>query len=299
MYDLQYVRKRRRRRIAALVSLFASIGITALVIISFLGRTVGTFTVAIKNTTVQLALSEKESFEHRTSYLRIDNIPSSYYEYSYKWFDRVGLNNVDDENNDYFFGMSGDGQGMYFLKYTFYVKNVGTTTAQYNMYINLTDSTKSVDGKTLDDTLRIMVFENDPSVPDSHEKKVYAKDVGTYRYDVYDKEGNPTKRAFVADAPEPVPVDDSNSRYAIYEDDEHPLVDESFRSSSAVIQKTVTDFEKNEMMRYTVVYWLEGEASFPEYDENGNFKEPKGAKIKLSIDITASSYNSKQWVFHI
>ena len=293
MYDLQYVRKRRRRRVAALVSLFASIGITALVIISFLGRTVGTFTVAIKNTTVQLALSEKESFEHRTSYLRIDNIPSSYYEYSYKWFDRVGLNNVDDESNDYFFGLSGDGQAMYFLKYTFYVKNVGTTTAMYNMYINLDDSTKSADGQKLDDTLRIMVFENDPAIPDSHEKMIYAKDVGTYRYDVYDKNGNLTKKAFVADAPEAVPVDGSNSRYAIYEDDEHPLVDESFRPSTAVIQKTVTDFEKNDIMRYTVVYWLEGEASFPELDENGNYKEPKGAKIKLSIDITASSYNSK------
>ena len=293
MYDLQYVRKRRRRRVAALVSLFASIGITALVIISFLGRTVGTFTVAIKNTTVQLALSEKESFEHRTSYLRIDNIPSSYYEYSYKWFDRVGLNNVDDESNDYFFGLSGDGQAMYFLKYTFYVKNVGTTTAMYNMYINLDDSTKSADGQKLDDTLRIMVFENNPAIPDSHEKMIYAKDVGTYRYDVYDKNGNLTKKAFVADAPEAVPVDGSNSRYAIYEDDEHPLVDESFRQSTAVIQKTVTDFEKNDIMRYTVVYWLEGEASFPEVDENGNYKEPKGAKIKLSIDITASSYNSK------
>ena len=293
MYDLQYVRKRRRRRVAALVSLFASIGITALVIISFLGRTVGTFTVAIKNTTVQLALSEKESFEHRTSNHRIDNIPSSYYEYSYKWFDRVGLNNVDDESNDYFFGLSGDGQAMYFLKYTFYVKNVGTTTAMYNMYINLDDSTKSADGQKLDDTLRIMVFENDPAIPDSHEKMIYAKDVGTYRYDVYDKNGNLTKKAFVADAPEAVPVDGSNSRYAIYEDDEHPLVDESFRQSTAVIQKTVTDFEKNDIMRYTVVYWLEGEASFPELDENGNYKEPKGAKIKLSIDITASSYNSK------
>ena len=293
MYDLQYVRKRRRRRIAALVSMFASIGITALIIISFLGRTVGTFTVAIKNTSVQLALSEEESFKHRTSYLRIDNIPSSYYEYSYKWFDRVGLSNVDDEANDYFFGMSGDGEAMYFLKYTFYVKNVGTTTAQYNMYINLEDSTKSVDGKTLDDSLRIMLFENDPTDPaNAHDYEVYAKDVANYRYDVYDKEGNATKRAFIADAPEPVPVDTTNTRYAIYEDDEHPLAT-SFRNSTAIVHRTVSDFEKNDIMRYTVVYWLEGEASYPEYDENGNFKEPKGAKIKLSIDITASSFNSK------
>jgi len=186
--------------------------------------------------------------------------------------------------------MSNDGQAMYFLKYTFYVKNVGSTTAQYDMYINLDDSTKSVDGKTLDDSLRIMVFENDPAIPDSHEFEVYAKDVANYRYDVYDKEGVPTKRAFIAGAPEAVPV--GNNRYAMYEDDEHPLA-KSFREGKSVIKKTVTDFGKNDIMRYTVVYWLEGEASYPDFNEDGTAKEPKGAKIKLSIDITASSYNSK------
>jgi hypothetical protein len=138
-----------------------------------------------------------------------------------------------------------------------------------------------------------MLFENDPTDPaNTHDYEVYAKDVANYRYDVYDKEGNATKRAFIADAPEPVPVDTTNTRYAIYEDDEHPLAT-SFRNSTAIVHRTVSDFEKNDIMRYTVVYWLEGEASYPEYDENGNFKEPKGAKIKLSIDITASSFNSK------
>ena len=290
MYDLQYVRKRRRRRVAALVSLFASIGITALVIISFLGRTVGTFTVAIKNTSVQLALSEKESFENHTTYLRIDDIPSSYYEFTYDWFDEYGLNNVDNEDNDQSFGLSQDGQAMYFLKYTFYVKNMGSTTAQYNMYINLDDSTRSVDGKTLDDTLRIMVFENDPKVLDSHDYKVYAKSLSKSVYDVYDKTGEKTDRAFISKVPEAVAID--NDRYAIYEDDDHPLAYSFSGNGKHVVEKTVPDFKKNDMRRYTVVYWLEGYASHPEFDENGNLKEPKGAKIKLSIDIHGSVYSS-------
>ena len=100
MYDLQYVRKRRRRRIAAFVALFASIGVTSLVITSFLGRRVGSFTVSLQNSSVQLALSEKESYENPTSYLRIDKIPSEYYEYSYDWFERTGFEHVDDENNN-------------------------------------------------------------------------------------------------------------------------------------------------------------------------------------------------------
>ena len=233
-------------------------------------------------------MSEKESFENPTSYLRIDNIPSTYYEYSYKWFERVGFDLIDDEQNDYFYGISGDGAGMYFLKYTFYVKNVGTTTAQYNMYINLDESTQSEDGKTLDDTLRIMVFENDPKVPDSHEFEVYAKDVTEYRYKVYDKDGNRTYQAFVSTTPNP----DADGN--VYEDEDHPLAKSFSNKGKAVITKPVTGFLKNDIMRYTVVYWLEGEASYPEFDEQGIAKEPKGAKIKLSIDITATSYNIRK-----
>ena len=52
MYDNVLVRKRRRRKVAAFVALFSSIGITSLVIISFLGRSVGTFTVSLNNSTV-------------------------------------------------------------------------------------------------------------------------------------------------------------------------------------------------------------------------------------------------------
>lgn len=288
MYDLQYVRKRRRRRIAALVCMFSSIGVASLVVISFLGRTVGSFTVAIKNTSVRLALSEDEEFTHPTSYLRIDDIPSNYYEFSYKWFDQIGLEHVDDAKNDRYFGMSSDGTGMYYLKYTFFVKNIGNTNAKYDMYINLDESTKADNGKTLDESLRIMVFENDPSVADSHEKDVYAQDLHDYRYTVIDKSGKQTYQAFISDTPQPT------SEGKVYEDDDHPLA-ESFLTGKgkSIIHKSQIDFNKNEIMRYTIVYWLEGEASFPEYDEQGNAKDPKGARIKLSVNINAAEYTIK------
>lgn len=286
MYDLLFVRRRRRRKVAALVSLFASMGVTSLVIVSFLGRTVGTFTVSIQNSAVKLALSDKKSFENPTSYLRIDDIPNDYYEYSYNWFNRIGMDLIDDETSDYYYGRSGDGKAMYFLKYTFYVKNVGSTTAQYVMSINLDESVQADNGKTLDDTLRIMLFENDPANEESHLYDVYAKDVEEYRYKVYDKEGNRTYQAFISSTPNP------NSNGEVHEDDSHPLA-KSFKNGKVVIEKPVEGFKPNDMLRYTVVYWLEGEASYPEFDEQGNALEPKGAKIKLSIDIVATSYNSK------
>ena len=289
MYDLQYVKKRRRRRVAALVSVIASIGVASLVITSFLGRTVGTFTVSLQSSSVKLALSDKEEFKNPTSYLRIDNIPNKYYEYSYTWFDQVGMELVDDEQSDYLYGRTSDGDALYFLKYTFYVKNVGQTNAKYDMYINLDESTQTASGKTLDDTLRIMVFENDVIDADSHEKEVYAKEVEEYRYKVYDIEGNRTYQAFIAETPNP----DVNGE--VHEDADHPLATAFLRNKGkTVVQRTVLDFNPGEIMRYTVVYWLEGEASYPELDEEGNpINEITDAKIKLSIDIRGSNYNAQ------
>lgn len=284
MYDLEYVKKRKRRRLAALVSLFSSIGVASLVVVSFLGRTVGTFTVSIQNSTVKLALCEKSNFEEPTSYLRIDNIPNKYTEYTYKWLENKGFDVIDDENRSYYFGLSEDGEAMGFLKYTFYIKNIGTKLARYTLSVNLEESTKGDNGKTLDDTLRIMLFENDPAVEDSHNFDVYAKELSDLRYKVKDIKGNYTNQAFISKTPAPA------SDGIVYEDETHRLAEPFLTNrGTAIIQKEVDNFGIDDMMRYTVVYWLEGDASIPEYDAQGNPLEPKGAKIKLSIDINASS----------
>ena len=290
MYDLQYIRKKKRRRVAAIVSLIAAIGVTSLVITSFLGRTVGTFTVSLQTSSVRLALSDKEEFKNPTSYLRIDNIPKAYYEYSYNWFNDVGMDLIDDEQNGYMYGSTSSGEALYYLKYTFYVKNMGNTTARYDMSINLDESTQTSSGKTLDDTLRIMLFSNVPNAEnETHEHEVFAKDVEEYRYKVYDINGNRTYQAFISETPNP----DVNGE--VHEDAEHPLAT-SFRKDlgKTVVKKTVTSFKPKDIMRYTVVYWLEGEASYPEVDEEGNpINEITEAKIKLNINITAASYNAQ------
>ena len=283
MYDLLFVRRRRRRKIAALVSVISAMGVSSLVIISFLGRTVGTFTVSVQNSTVRLALSEKQDFKNSTSYLRIDELPSTYFEYSYDWFEDLDL--VDDERNDYFYGAyreNGVVEGMYYLKYTFYVKNVGTKLAQYNMSINLDECTQSNDNtsRTLDETLRVMVFENDPLAGDTHDYEVYAKNIVDSRYKTFDKDGKQTFQEFVSAYP-----------YAkadgFYEDDAHPLA-KSFKNGKAIIQKKVDNFKKDDIRRYTLVYWLEG--SDPQANIEGQ-DAPQGAKIKLSVDINATSYS--------
>ena len=271
MYDLQYVRKRRRRRIAALVALISSIGVACLVVTSFLGRTVGTFTVAVTNTTVKLALSKKADLSDATSYLRVDKL----YPLRENSFDNLPSHDLlDDEKQDYDYGFvyndAGDPDSMSFIKYTFYVTNLSSTIAKYNLTIKLGDRNESNDGtkRGLDDTLRVMVYENDPAT-NSHDYTVYAKEAAEVNYD---SEGNKTRREFISTYPS-----GTNK-----EDDEHKLA-ETFLPGQSIVKYSASNFKKGDIKRYTLVIWLEGED--PQSD---NSKEiPEGASLKLGVDIAA------------
>ena len=274
MYDLQYVKKRRRRKIAALVSLFTAIGITSLVIISFLGRTVGTFTVSLKNNDVKLSLSEKASFENPTSYLRLGKI-LGLRETSFVNLPEAEV--IDSDETPYDYGtimVNGKPDSLQYVKYTFFVRNVGKSIAQYNMSINITDRSKADnDERILDDTLRVMVYENNPN-EDTHNYRVFAKASAENNID---KDGNETRREFISTVPE-LKV---NEAYP-HEDDEHPLA-ETFASGSTVAEYKVGNFGKDDVKRYTIVLWLEGD----DPQSTNDRPVPEGATIKLGIDITA------------
>ena len=277
MYDLSYVKKRRRKKIAALVSLFTAVGITSLVIISFLGRTVGTFSVSLKNSDVKLSLYTTSNFEKAkpTSYLFVDKVPG-FRETSFVNLPSADI--LDNEETPYDYGVleneEKEQDSTKFLKYTFYITNTGVTTAQYNFTIKITDRSKETGGdRILDDTLRVMVFENNPA-DNKHEYKVYAKPAAEKNYD---KDGEETRREFISTVPTLKPYDDYPR-----EDDEHPLA-ETFASSSVVMQRKVGNFEQGDVKRYTIVMWLEGEDP-----QSGNEQgSPVGATIKLGVDIAA------------
>ena len=277
MYDLQYVKKRRRKKIAAFVSLFAGIGITSLVIVSFLGRTTGTFSVSIRNSSVRLSLSQKEvcSDKDLTSYLLCDQI-LKFREFSFTRFNGE-IEALDDENVTYENDekastyTAGKRDAFNYFKYTFYVRNTGSSIAQYNLSLKLTDIQASQDDtkRTLDDTLRVAIFENDPKVQDSHNYEVYAQESKVENYDINKK---PTHREFVVKPPE------YNDYGGNYETEEYKLCK---KFSDA--RYSVKDFASGEMRRYTIVIWLDGE----DPDARNDDEPPVGASVKLGIDIAA------------
>ncbi len=287
MYELDYVKKRRRKKAAAIVGGIGTAGVTALAIVAFLGHYVGTFTVTVRSGEVKISLSENETFETEESVLET-NVDYPYKEYSYGYlpYDET----LDDESTNFnasdplsFIGSDPDinmtsVEGLKFFKYTYYVKNVGSTAAKYRLSLNITDSTQSTDGRSLEDTLRVMIYANGDSYAsegggsNDHASRVFAK-ASAYSNYYYDENGElqTTNREFIA------------KPAANYTATSEAELAETFVSSNVVAEYVVTDFEFGNVNRYTVVTWLEG------YDPQslGATKAPEGAKIKLGVEINA------------
>ncbi|NLB49844.1 MAG: hypothetical protein GX807_03430 [Erysipelotrichia bacterium] len=266
MYDLSFVRKRKRRKLVAIGSLISAFGITSMAMISYLGQSVGTITVSLKNSLVQLALSQKLDFAEETSYIKYEGI-KSFEENTYRFLPADSI--LDNENTPFTYGEVGElASGRYsFFKITYYVKNVGRISANYVMDVNIGGTSAASDGsgRTLDDTVRIMIYDNIPE-DNTHNKRIYAK--ASYTNNL-DRDGQLTDREFVS-----VP--------ASQEDDDHPLA-ETFYSSTIVARYTVDTFDPHEVRRYTIVMWLEGE----DPQARGGFA-PEGASIEFGVTISGN-----------
>ena len=270
MYELEYVKKRKRRKRVAIVGGISVVVISALSIVAFLGRFVGTFTVSLDTGKVALTLSQQSSFATSTSYLRIDNVPA-FSEFTYEEFkDGRSFENIDSELTDLKVGatsLNPDGSinKLGFLKYTFFIKNVGGVPAKYDFDVKLLESKAADDGRSLDDTIRVMIFSNQDV--NAHEKEVYAKRLSVPQHYV---DG-------VASYDAPISV----SEYQASETHPFQGYAKQFKSESIIASLPVDYFAAGEVRRYTVVTWLEGFAS------DNNLLAPKGATIKIGVEINA------------
>ena len=201
-------------------------------------------------------------------------------EYTYGWFFNNGLDVLDDEVTDYQYG-SAKNEFFYFFKYTFFVCNDSELNCGFNFNIQVNERKKSsAIPYSVMDILRVMVFENDPAIPDSHNYWVYAKDSVDRRYTVRNRDGDITHQAFISTEPE------LNADFILQEDDDHPLA-ESFLAGNTIIKRSVDNFYPGDMRRYTVVFWLEGEDPDAIHDTDGSQEESS-----LDFSISVSDYEN-------
>ena len=273
MYEQRYVNRRLRNTLMSVLGGVTATGIAIFAIIAFLGRYVGTFTVSLDSSSVRLSLSRADSYEKPESYLRVDTLPK-FREIAYA--DLPSDDILDNQETDYLYGAQYDIDGeqvrLRYFKYTFYVKNSGDVAADFDMAVKIVEATYDEDGRSLLDTLRVMVYIN-PAVEEEdyslHQKHVYAR-IRTRVYETADGEE-------IWDEPISVREDQAS--------DLRPFEGyaEQFASDEVVCQYHEEGFSKDQMRRVTLVTWLEGnDADSTRFDTM-----PEGVNIKLGIDINA------------
>ena len=268
MYELEYVRKRKTRRFVLLGAGVSTVVVTSLSIVAFLGQRVGTFTVSLSKSDVSIALCEKSNFANPTSYLRIGAV-SSFQEYTYGNLLGLGNEVLDNQKYDYTIGANKNPEGkitsLNFLKYTFFLKNTGSKPCQYDFALRITDKKASTDGRYLDETLRVMFYENEGE--DNHQYTVYGK---RSMIPHLDENGDPDYRS-------PISIDEVDSTVT------NPLMGyaEMFETTDTILSFKNSNFNIGEIKRYSVVAWLEG------FRSNNYELAPEGANIQLGVKINA------------
>ena len=262
MYELEYVKKRKRRKIVALAGGVSAVVVTTFVIIAFLGRFVGTFTVSLETRNVDIALSEKKASEKHSSFLRV-SASAPFQEFTYSDFDRrYGDEVIDSENSSVELGANfakSDPEkieSFNFFKYTFFISNAGTLPARYDFTVKILADVLADDGRSLLDTVRVMIYEDG-------EKTVYGKSESKPHYD---ENGQPDYRS-------PISVSEGEEGFMGYA--------EEFTSSEVVTTLSSKNLNVGGVKRYTIVTWLEG------FRSDSNRTAPKGATIKLGVEINA------------
>lgn len=256
MYDQLLVKRNKKKKIARLVSGICSIGVIAMCIVAFLGRSVGTFTINLKNDGVSLTMSTHSSFETSTTNLHVTNLDKISGAHSYVYFEKsknCSFKDINNENTPYDMGKEDHvNSGIRFFKYTFFIKNNGTINASYDMKINLTDNAKPSNAAyALDEYLRVMVFEEgeEPTVYAKRSLTAYDTNHDIYQENICGAPGTENYRGLA-----------------------------EFFPTETVLAERSNFLEVGEKRMYTLLFWLEGEDPECKY-------YPDTASLKMGVTI--------------
>lgn len=283
MYKLSLVKKKKKVRRAAIITSIGAIGVTAMVIVAFLGRTVGTFTVNLHGDGVELALSEHSDFAEQSTHLTCRGLTNFSGLQTYNSFVNTrSFRNIHNENTDYTLGQETYGEGddqvttMRFFKYTFFIKNIGDYAASYDLEINLIEKNNPTNktAAPIEQYLRLAVFEG---IEEEESKKENPKDVYLPRIFAY--HSLQREQANLGVTPEYVasgPEDTTN-----FHGEAEVFVDDN------MMCRITDDINVGDMKMYTLLLWLEG------WDPEA-INIPKNGSLRIGANINAYHQKDKQ-----
>ena len=256
MVDLHYIHKRKARRIIAAIAGGCAAFIIIFMAIALLGQRAAPLTVTLTNSGASLALSTSLNEESNAVYLVADAVPS-YVEYDEQ---QLILDNeeleVDDEHT--YSRLTLNEESTLFFKYTFYVTNKGNSSTDYDLGLTMSQHSHQASNRFgLDAVLRVRFYENRKL--DEHHYTTYAKKSKDYHLD---ENGEVSWKERVSDREE--------SGYA-----------EEFVNSNLILTSTVLKLQPKEVVRYTLVFWLEGS------DPECSGEAPVDNALILGVEIGA------------
>lgn len=265
MVNLEYVKRKRRKKIAAIVSASASAVAGIFILIAFLGQRLGSFTIGINNYEgVKLGIDQQDNFDNLTTFLRVNKMPAMDM-YTNSLLESKA-DQIDSESTDYLFGAKYDkktnkAKYLSFFKYTFFIKNTCDIPCKFTFDLNIVQNNKPTNvAYDLTDILRVRIYENKD---ENHLSEVYAKKSntghenadGTYTYE----------EAISYNAKDP-----DFCGYAT-----------EFVDDKCIAKREIKNFMPDDVIRYTVLFWLEGE------DPQAAQTFPDKCSIKLGVEIAA------------
>lgn len=270
MVELEYVKKRKRKKVVAIVSLISSVVVVAFVILAFIGKDLGNFTLEVKGSGAELALSKDSTFDNTTSFYTVDKL-ATFETYTIKSIPEDDV--LDNENSSDNLGkkINADGEvtALYYFKLTYFIKNVGDDTANYDLKLKLTENNKSYNtNSSLDEILRVRFYENTIS-SSTHNQVTYAKATNSVRHD---SDGNITNSECIGKETDGL----CDSYLSDTTGETTPFYD-----SETVFKRSYKGLKAGDSMRYTIVFWLEGE------DPECKDEKPQGATLKLDMSYEA------------
>ncbi len=268
MVDLNYLKKKRRKKVASIVTLITGVLLIPFMLVSFMGRDIGHFTIGLKNNDVKLAMSTDIDFKESTTFISLDKLPP-YSIYTYSRLNTFEGSVLDDPSSNGNIGKltnpnTNEDVSLYFFKYTFYLKNVGDINASYNFKFSIVDNKRPTNvNYSLDDILRVRFYEN--SNLDEHNYVTYAKEGITPHFE--------------SGSVEPFYNTCINKNVGDFCDEAGFAT--NFEDETIILSNSRNHFNIGDVTRYTILLYLEGN------DEECVGTIPDETYLKLAINIEA------------
>ena len=264
-YDLTYLKRKKRKRAVLVTMLVACICAIILALVAILARNPGAFTVNLQKGNATIALSTKEEFTYSegTGYLTTPKLPGNgYRQVSYEQLNSEGVFDMCDSEFAQTAAPSDDGdRTVPYFKYTFYIKNFSQVNIEYDLTLNMTSvGFNNTNEYSLDHTIRVAFYENRDLT--KHERKFYAR-----RSSKNVNVGSDGQ--FIGYLPE------------FLSDASNGILTEPFVSNNVILTSKVADLQPDEVVRYTFLFWVEG-------NDPESVGEPPNNTLRLEAAITAN-----------